>query len=300
MKTLKARNAGFLACALALVGFLGAAPSASAQYPSRREVLSNSSYERMRQYAHELDEVARHASEQARAQQGGYRGFRRDTKFLKSIDHFADRAERFHERMDSYRTQPWNVDDEIEHLLRDARNVQNRLRRARFVDQHTAEDWDRAVRLLNQMASEYQAGISPYGTRYPSESHSGRYGNPAGGVPNPHAGSYDQYGYSQSGDIRQLARELDERAARANDLAGRYNYGYATSLRHFSDQARYFRDQVETGRLSGSELRSQVNHLLEDAQGAQDELRRTRVSSDLAAEWDGIVRVLTRMRDLAI
>jgi hypothetical protein len=257
----------------------------------------------MRQYAHELDEVARHASEQARAQQGGYRGYRRDTKFLKSIDHFADRAERFHERMDTYRTQPWNVDDEIEHLLRDARNVQNRLRRARFVDQHTVADWDQAVRLLNQMASEYRTGISPYGTRYPGESYPGDYGHSPGSVPNPHGtGTYDdRYGdYGRSGDIRQLARELDERAARANDLAGRYNYGYATSLRHFSEQARYFRDQVETGRLSGSELRSQVNHLLEDAQRAQEELRRTRVSSDLAAEWDGVVRVLTRMRDLAI
>jgi hypothetical protein len=296
-KTLKARHVGFLTLVFGCLGWIAIAPAAQAQYRSRPGVLSNASYERMRQYAHDLGELARHASEQAQRQQGGYRGFRRDTKFLRSIDHFADRAEQFHERLDSYRTRPWNVDEEIEHLVRDARNVQTRLRRARFVDRHTVADWDEAVKLLNQMASEYQAGISPYGSRgtYP-----GGYGNPSGGAPNPHGGSHDSYGYGQSGDIRQLARELDERASRAEELAGRYNYGQVSNIRHFSEQARSFRDRVETSRISGSELRSQVNHLLEDAQEAQDELRRTRVSSDLAAEWDGIVRVLTRMRDLVV
>ena len=294
-KTLKARHVGFLALVFGCLGWIAIAPAAQAQDRSRRGVLSNASYERMRQYAHDLDELARHASEQAQSRQGAYRGFRRDTKFLRSIDHFADRAEQFHERMDGYRTRPWNVDEEIEHLLRDARTVQTRLRRARFVDRHTVADWNEAVRLLNQMASEYQAGIS----RYPSGTHPGEYGNPSGSGPYPRGGSHDPHGYGQSGDIRQLARELDERASRAEELAGRYNYGQVSNIRHFSEQARSFRDRVETSRISGSELRSAVNHLLEDAQEAQNELRRTRVSSDLAAEWDGIVRVLTRMRDLA-
>jgi uncharacterized protein Yka (UPF0111/DUF47 family) len=299
-KTLKVRHVGFLALVFGCLGWIAITPAAQAQYRTRRDVLSNPSYERMRQYAHDLDELARHASEQAQSRQGAYRGFRRDTKFLRSIDHFADRVEQFHERLDSYRTRPWNVDEEIEHLLRDARTVQTRLRRARFVDRHTVADWNEAVRLLNQMASEYQAGISPYGGRYPSGTYPGGYGNPPGSAPNPRGGSYDPHGSGQSGEIRQLAQELDERASRAEELAGRYNSGYASNIRHFSEQARSFRDRVENSRISGSELRSQVNHLLEDAQEAQEELRRTRVSSDLAAEWDGIVRVLTRMRDLAV
>jgi hypothetical protein len=293
-KTMKARHAGFLAIVFAFTGGISATPVAHAQYQSRRDVLSNVSYERMRQYAHELDERAEHANAQAQARQAGYRSFRRDTKFLKSIDHFADRARAFHQRMDTYRTRPWNIDEEIGHLIRDARNVQSRLRRARFVDRHTIADWDETVRLLNQMATEYRAGISPYRTRHPGESY------PPGTVPNP-SGSYDdRYGSGRSGDIRQLARELEDRAARASDLANRYGRsGYSSNIQHFREQAVNFRSQVESNRLSPSELRSQVNHLLEDAQSADQELRRQNVSRELAAEWTGIVRILTQMRDLA-
>jgi hypothetical protein len=303
-KTMKARYAGFLAIVFAFTGWISTTPVARAQYSSRRDVLSNTSYERMRQYAHELDEMAQHANEQAQARQAGYRGFRRDTKFLKSIDHFADRARLFHERMDTYRTRPWNVDEEIEHLIRDARNVQYRLRRARFVDRHTIADWGQALQLLKQMASEYQTGISPYRTRYPGESYPGGHSYPPVTVPDNHGGSYDdRYGYGRSGDIRHLARELEDRAARASDLVNRYGssrYGYSSDIQHFSEQAVNFRSQVESNRLSRSELRSQVNHLLEDAQNADQELRRQNVSRELAAEWTAIVRILTQMRDLAV
>jgi hypothetical protein len=251
----------------------------------------------MRQYAHELDERAQHANAQAQARQAGYRSFRRDTKFLKSIDHFADRTRLFHQRMDTYRTRPWNVDDEIVILIRDARSVQYRLRRARFVNRRTVADWNQAVQLLNQMASEYQAGVSPYRTHYPGESYR------PGTVPNPPGGTYDddRYGYGRSGEIRQLARDLEDRAARASDLANRYGRsGYSSDIQHFSEQAVNFRSQVESNRLSPSELRSQVNHLLEDAQSADQELRRQNVSRELAAEWTAIVQILTQMRDLAV
>jgi methyl-accepting chemotaxis protein len=310
-KTVKARHAGLFAVAFALFGWIAINPTAQAQYPERyrRDTLSNASYERMRQYAHEIGELAEHANEQAQAQQGGYRGFRRDRNFLKSIDHFAERAQRFHERMDTYRTQPWKVDDEIDHLLRDARDVQRRLQRARFVDRHTAEDWNRVVQLLNQMASEYRTGMGygyprRNGDRNPN-AYPGDYGHPApGSVPDPHrSGSYgDPYGgYGRTTDIRELADELDQRAARAASLAGRYNFSreYASNIQHLSEQARYFRDQIDNNQLGGSELRAQVVHLLEDAQAAQEEMRRMNVGPDLADEWNAIVQILTRMRDVA-
>jgi hypothetical protein len=296
MKTLKARNAGFLACAFGLVGFLGAAPHASAQYRSRRDVLSSTSYDRMRRWARELDRLSDQANRQAQAEQGGYRGFRRDTKFLRSIDHFARRADQFDAKMNSYRTRPWNIGEEIEHLLRDAREVQTRISRARYANWQTRRDWDRVVYLLNQMSTEYRADIGngPYGnyptSRYPDR----RY--PDDRYPG------DPSDYSDSTDLRQLARELDERAARASQLADRYGnrYGYSTDVRRFSDEARDFRNAVDSRHFSRSELRSRVNRLLEEAQDAHNELLRTRVSSDLAVEWDGIVQVLNRMRDLAV
>lgn len=287
-RTLKFRYAGFLA--LIFVSF-AAAPVARAQYPEhyRRDTLSNASYERMRQWAHELDEVARHASDQAQAQQAGYRGFRRDTKFLRSIDHFADRAEAFHERIDNYRRRPWQMDEELEHLIRDARNVQTRLRRARFVDRHTVEDWDGVVDLLNRMLNEY---------RYPGRYTDDRWGDDRyRRYPDSRHGSSDSRDWT---DIRPLARELEERAARMTQLADRYGrrYGYSSQLRRFSEEARDFRLAVDSRDLSRNELRSRVNRLLEEARDAYSEVSRAGAETSVAVEWDGVVRVLDRMRDL--
>lgn len=303
-KTLKARHAGFLALAIACCGSLVTASVAQAQYPerSRRDTQWRSSYERMRQWAHELDQVARHASEQAQAQQGGYRGFRRDTNFLRSIDHFADQAQAFHERMDNYVTRPWNVDDEIATLLRDARDVQYRIRRARFVDRRTARDWDHVVQLLNQMTSEY---------RTYAWNREGRFGRDRRDNPNAPGNTYPDTrgneGYAQpndsstySTDLQSLAQELDERAARIVQMSDRSGsrYGNSSDFRRFSDEARDFRTAVEGRQLSQPELRSRVNRLLQDAQTAHEEISRSRIGSDVAAEWDGIVQVLNRMRDL--
>src|SRR2546427_984584 len=300
MKTLKARHTGVLAIGVALAGFFAVPAVASAQYPNdyrnRGRAMESRSYERMRQYAHQLDELAQHAREQALAQQGGYRGFRRDTKFLRSIDHFAARTAQFHERMDTYQTQPWAVDDEINHLLSDARNVQYRLRRARFVDEHTVEDWNNVVGLLNRMAAEYRTGIGS----------GGRWRNRGDAYPNaapPRGGYQEPYGsrppadYRQGqGDLRQLASELDTHAARASQLAGGYP-GFSPGVRSFGNSVQNFRSMVENNRMSGPELRTEVNRLLQNAQSAQQELSRGNASREVADEWNAIVQILTRMRD---
>jgi hypothetical protein len=307
-KTVKARYAGFLALAFACCGFLVTTSVAQAQVPGRyrRDTVSRASYERMRQWARELQELAEHANEQAQADQAGYRGFRRDTNFLKSIDHFARRAREFRSKMDSYRTRRWNVDDEVEHLLRDAREVQTRLRRARFADAHTREDWNQVVDLLNRTLNEYRNPGRYRDDRYGD----GRYrrGNPnAPGNAYPDTRSNDGY-YDPNGssryltDLRQLAQELDERATRVAQMADRYGsrYGSSSELRLFSDEARAFRTAVEGRQFSQTELRTRINRLLQEAQSAHDEISRSRISQDVATEWDGIVRVLDRMRDLVV
>ena len=292
-KKSRIRWAGFLDLGLGALGWVATAAISDAQplQQYRRGTLPEASFERLREWAHELDEVARHASNQAQAQQGGYRGFRRDTKFLRSIDHFADRAERFHERMDAYRTRPWQVDEEIEHLIRDAREVQTRLRRARFVDRHTVEDWEQVVDLLNRMLNEY---------RYPGR-YDDRWGDRYRRYPDTGHGSYDDYRYST--DIRQLARELDVRAARMSQLADRWGGrwdGDSLEVRRFSDEARDFRAAVDRREFSRNELRSRVNRLLEEAQDAHSEISRAGADTRVADEWDGIVRVLDRMRNLVV
>lgn len=277
-KKVRARSAGLLALVLAAGGFVATSTVAGAQYQSgyRRDSLSTAS-DRMRQWARELDQVASNANRQAQADQAGYRGSRRDGNFLKSIRDFAARTSQFRSKMDSYRTSQWNVDGELDRLVRDARNVQNRIERARFVDASTRRDWTGVVDLLNRMQNEY---------RYPG-----------------YASSRDYYSTS---DLRQLARELDERAARMAQLASvsgtRYGtrYGYSSEVRRLSEEARNFRDEIENRNFPRSELRSRVNRLLDDARNAHSEITTVGADSRVTDEWDGIVRVLDRMRNLVV
>ena len=290
-KTVKGRYPGLLALALACCGAFAMTAVADAQVAERyrRDTLSRASYNRMRQWARELDQVAAYANRQAQADQAGYRGFRRDGNFLASIRNFARHAREFRSRMDTDRTRPWNVDEELARLLRDARNVQRRIERARFVDASTRRDWTRVVDLLNRMIDEYRTPRRYRDDRYADGRYRGGY---------PETDRNDRY-YGST-DLRQLAQELDDRAARVTQITDRYGYGSFSELRRFSDEAREFRDAVDSRQFSHSELRSRVNRLLQDAQDAHDEISRSRVSSRVATEWDGIVRVLDRMRDLVV
>lgn len=327
MKTLKTRFASYLALALALAAFVAVTPAASAQYPTtgqypegrgnyRRRAMASRNYERMRQYSRQLDDLAREANRQAHLSQSPYRAFfGGDTKFLREIEQFAARASQFRIRMETYQTRPWNVDDELAGLLQNAQDVTTRLRRARFADRRTVANWNRAVSLLNQMTTEYQAGIGYRGGRGYRDGDTRVDAYPQGVDPRtepgpdpyPNNGDYrgdrnpgdrnPNYGnYANSTDLRQLAAELDQRAARASELSGGYS-GYSPNIAHFSEQARSFRGLVEQNRMSGPQLQSQVNHLLEDAQSAQDELSRRSASREVANEWNAIVQILTRMRD---
>jgi hypothetical protein len=289
---MKARSAGFLALALACSGMLAMAAPVEAQARVERRRLTNVRYERMRQWVRQLEQLATRANREAQADQAGYRGFRRDSNFLKSIDNFSRRVSQFRARMDSYRTRPWNVDDEIERLIRDAENVQNRIERARFVDASTRRDWNQVIVLLHRLNDEY-LGRDSRDDRYAD----GRYRDD----------DYrrDDYRYSDSVDtvnLRRLARDLDESAMRVAQLFDRYGsgYGYSSEMRRFREEARDFRELVETRTFSRSELRSRVNRLLEEAQDAHSEMSRARVATDVANEWSRVVQVLDRMRDLVV
>jgi hypothetical protein len=304
------RSRGILVMALALFTVLAVAPAAQAQPGVRRDRVSNAGYQRMRQFARQLDELAQDANRQAQAEQAGYRGIRRDTKFLSSINQFAQRARQFRARMETYRTQTWNVDDEVERLIRDAREVQTRINRARYADARTREDWAEVVNLLGDVRDEYLNGGRNVRNRNRTyRDRDGRvYDNRDGRVYDDRDGRvysdrdgrvYDNNTYGTN-DLRQLAYELDQRAARASQLAGgstgygRYN-DYS-DIREFSEQAREFRTLVDQNRLTQSQLRSEVNELLEDAQDAYEDLRRANISRELSSEWDAVVEILNRMR----
>ena len=114
----------------------------------RQDRLDGRTYDRMRELAHRLDEQAQHAADQA--VEGAHHGGRSERRFLNTITHFARQAADFHERMDRYRESPWDVPGEVDHLIQDARRVNGRIHDA-HVFEHTWDDWDNVVDVLDQM-----------------------------------------------------------------------------------------------------------------------------------------------------
>jgi hypothetical protein len=244
--------------------------------------------------ASRLDQLARQANDQARYDQSDQ--YRRDTKFLREMDDFARSAAQFRRRVDEYRARPWNVDEELQKLVKDARDVQYRIRRARFADQRTRETWDRVVALLGRMTSDYRRSFSVADRNRwfrddgyaDDESWSGEYD--------------DRSGYYGAGELSGLARDLDDRANRLVEAGRRsvpFGYGYGDALGRFAEQARDFRGRVDAGRLSQQQLQLIVRRLVEEAQQAQSDISRPGVSREMRSEWDGAMQTLQRIREAA-
>lgn len=275
----------------------------AARAHGRQGTLSERGYQEINRLAHELDEVASHANDQAQHEQVWIYGH--DRTFLRSIARFADRAERFHERMDTYQAQPWQVDDELRQLIHDARDVQSRVQHSRSVDEHTVADWNRVVQILNQMIRVYQADVARrswgawggYGSRY--------------GAPSPPPLDRSAPGYPDRppdrGQLAALARDLTERADRiyysATAVVGAFQVDQSQratvdSFRHFRDQARGFRERVEAG-LDASGLAAQANHLAQDAREADARLQQNSAFRQLQGEWQEAMRLVNQIRAMS-
>jgi len=288
---------------LAVLGWaallLADAAAARAHGPSG--TLSERGYQEMQRLAHELDETASHANDQAQHQQAWI--YNNDRSFLRAVARFADRAESFHARMDTYRTRPWQVDDELRRLIRDARDVQYRAQHARAVDDHTIADWNRVVQILNQMIRVYQNDIArrSWDTW---DGYGNRYGAPPPPAPDPSA-----YGNQvpDRGQLATLAHELAERTSRI------YNYATAAAgpfqadprqrdtvdaIMHFRDQARAFQEQLDSG-LDPSRLGAYANHLAQDAREANARVRQTYLSPQIQGDWQQAMRLVAQIQAIA-
>lgn len=135
---------------MSVVGLVLFAPTlADAQYGhERQDRLGGRTYDSVRELAHRLDERAHHAADQAA--EGAHHGARNESRFLDAVTHFARRAADLHERLDRYRESPCDVPSEVNHLVRDARTVNGRIHKA-HVFEHTWDDWDAVVDVLDQM-----------------------------------------------------------------------------------------------------------------------------------------------------
>jgi len=293
-----------LAFFAAFAGVWLAAAVASAQRPDW--ILSERGYEEMRRLAQRLDATAQHAADQARHQDSWI--YRHDTRFTRAVSDFARRADRFNDRMANYRAAPWKVDDELQNLLRSAQNAQNIARNSRNADEHTIADWNDAIMVLNRMTRLYDADVrragrydwnaplpefQPEGPRDGYGQQPGYYGRQQGYY--DRRGSYDR--------LASLARELDDRATRAHQVAedafgnprGRAHRDYFERIHHFNDQAREFDRLVSSRQADYRQLREQARHLLDDARQADADMRQNNVFPEVWEEWRGAMQVLQQI-----
>jgi hypothetical protein len=113
------------------------------------------------------------------------------------------------------------------------------------------------------------------------------------------------YGYSNE-RFAALAHELDDRAARAHEIAetraaslGPREQEFFARIHHFSDQARSFHERYESGQInSRGQLREEISHLLDDARNTDQSIRRANVFPEVWDEWRGVLGVLQRMLDV--
>lgn len=285
--------------------FFAASQAALAHGPNG--TMSERGYERMRDLAVELDDRAQHANDQAAHQDEWFYGH--DRVFVRTVANFARRARQFAARMENYRTQPWQVDDELRLLLQDARTVQYRLRRSRNADEHTVEDWNRTVALLNRMTRLYQADVSgrfddrsPEYRREPYDRDRGR----------PAPDSYDRgygsdRGYGTDGGLAPIARDFAGRSARleerARQLTGSFpmdarQRGAWQAIQTLSRDASELDAELQRGGAE-RDLRARIARLSDEASDADRQMREGNVFPELRDEWSQAMQLLQRLRETA-
>src|SRR5262249_53618500 len=184
----------------------------------------------------------------------------RDRAFLDALSSLADRTDSFHERMDTYATNPWDVDSEVRVLLTQARRVNSRMRRITAL-RDLNDDWAAVVDDVNRMQrllAGQDVQVPPAHANWNARDMGGR-GYPDQGYGAPPAPGDNRTPYISGGDLdelRQLSHNLDVQARRALAVAEREQgttYGprgdMLADLRHFVSQTSSLHDRTDSDRL---------------------------------------------------
>jgi len=167
--------------------------------------------------------------------------------------------------------------------------VQSRVRQSRFADDKTSSDWNETVEILNRMTkvSQSRDGLIDSAPANPGRDEFGDRRQP----PAPR----------DSRELAALARDLEDRAARAHGLAqqvaaaGPYRREFFQSIREFHDQAAAFRRRVDSGASDRTQIRAEAAGLLQSARETDQRMRRSRAFPEVWQEWQGAIQVLQRI-----
>ncbi len=285
---------------------------------TRERPLQGRQFETMRALAHYLDEAAQDASSTAVDNVTGHS--RATRQFLGSLNSFSQRASAFHERMDTYTTDPWDVPDEVASLEMSARRVNDSIRRT-YLYVGVADDWNNVVDVLNRM-KQLLAG---YDVRVPSaHGRLGDYnrdyapfgeGNGGGHERDPyyhqgtndagyHSNVYDNHGSAWVPQFRELIHQLDVHVTRAHELAERTareddgSQALFVTIHHLNDEVTALHQRADSGQLDRRELRPAIQHLLEDAQATDRRMRQTNVLQEAWIEWKESINIIMQLSEM--
>ena len=277
---------------------------------SRSTTLEGDRFETMRSLAHFLDEGTQFTLEEATDALAKSRS-RNDRALVSSLQRLAERTSAFHDRLDSYEANPWDLDTDVRSLLTEARRVHSRMRRISAVS-NLNDDWAAVVDDLNRMqrllAGEDVQVPTAHAEWDDRDSDSGHHSadeiGHAGVRPGGNYGNDRTAGITGRDlqEVRRLSRDLDSQARRAlaaaernaSDASGRGGQLLA-DLRHFVSQTSALDDRTDSDRLDPRDFGGVVTHLLEDARAADSSMRRDRVFSDAWDEWQRTINTLVQL-----
>jgi hypothetical protein len=267
----------------------------------------------MRSLAHFLDEGTQYTLDEATNALENSRN-RGDRAFLDALRRLADRTASFHDRLDSYEADPWDVEGDVRSLLTEARRVNSRLRRITAV-RSLYDDWAAVVDDVNRM-QRLLAGedvqVPPAHAEWDNGDGNDRardttFGRDSGYGDVRRTGNYgtDRGAWISGRDleeVRRLSHDLDSQARRAlataerntSDASGRGTQ-MLSDLRHFVSQTAALHDRTDSDRIDPREFGPVVNHLLEDARAADRSMRQARVFSDTWDQWQQTISTLEQL-----
>jgi len=264
----------------ALLGWSWPAASAEGQYGTRDRPLEVQRYETLRALANRLGETAQGALEGVADDARREASSSEEDRFLSSIRSFARGADDFHRMVDGYQTTPFDVPAGLHDLTTRARQVNDRIRAARALE-NTYDDWDAILDVLERTRL-LLAGRD---------------------VEVPAAHVIAALSGSRLQEFRQLAHDLDVSATQAHVQAKRDVGEYRARGRQFLGELYYFQVQsrdlhtrADATKVNPQQIGPLVDRLLEEARQADRRMRDARVFTSV---WDDSGRTITILRRMA-
>ena len=258
--------------------------------------LAGRSFETMRALSHYLDQLADHAATEA--QSATHHGDAGEASAVDAITSFASRTSDFHERMDDYLDNPWDLPAEVQDLDRQARVVNNRLRRAHLAE-HVSSDWYQVLDTLDRMKRVlYGQDVDVPIARNQNRDYQRDY-RPFFQLNLPW-GSVSIQG-SNLNTMKRDLHELDVRVTRAHEVAEAAMSG-SNANRRFFERIHAFNDRVDqlhryndVNQIDPRDIRPVLESLSTEASDVDRALRQARAIPEVWDEWAAVLQTLDRL-----